>query len=80
MKGLISKLKQVSKLVTFVLLLIDISTWLIIVIQTWGQLEYLNLLSEFTLGMVRDIIPYFSLTAIERISNWDIIKSIKKGG
>lgn len=74
-----NKLKQWSKMLTAVLLLIEFITWLIIALQIRKDAAYITTLADFTNTMVATVIPYFSLTAIERISNFDILKQIKKG-
>ena len=74
-----NKLKQWSKMLTAVLLLIEFITWLIIALQIRKDAAYITTLSDFTNTMVATVIPYFSLTAIDRISNFYILKQIKKG-
>ena len=68
------KIKQWSKWITLVLLLTQIITWVInvaFVIQGKAEVYMLN---ECTNNMFISVMPYFALTAVERVTNLDSIK------
>lgn len=58
---------QFSKMVTIILLLMNFATWLIILINTWGNLDYIHVLSDFITTTTVSVMPYFALTVADRI-------------
>ena len=68
------KLKQWSKWITLVLLLTQLVTWFINVIFVLSGNADVYVLNECTNNMFVSVLPYFALTAIERVTNLESIK------
>lgn len=62
-----SKKVQFSKIITLVLLVMNFLTWLVILIRTWGEIEYLHLLPDFLTTTTTSILPYCTIAVADRI-------------
>lgn len=80
-----SKLLQVSKLITMILLLMHLITWLVVLVMVvrTNDVNNLPILTSYTSDVVSSVMPYFTLTCVERVTNSDVITKIttvlKKG-
>lgn len=80
-----SKFTQVSKFITLILLIMSIITWFINLVMVVKSRDVNNLpiLNDCTNNTVQIVLPYFSLTCVERVTNSDVITKIttvlKKG-
>ena len=68
------KLKQWSRWITLVLLLTQITTWIINVVFVISGNSDVSILNECTNNMFISVMPYFTLTAIERVTNLESLK------
>ena len=68
------RLKQWSRWITLVLLLTQIITWIINVIFVINGNADVYVLNDCTNNMFISVMPYFALTAIERVTNLESIK------
>lgn len=69
---------QYSKIVTSIVLSIITITWLIGLIRYWSSIEYFNYILDYTQAMALGVLPYFCLSAVDRIVYWQEAKN--KGG
>ena len=80
-----SKFLQVSKLITMILLLMHLATWCVVLVKVTptSEVENLRILTEYTSDIVSSVMPYFTLTCVERVTNSDLLNKIttvlKKG-
>ena len=66
---------QFSKVITvFILVLISI-TWLIGLVTYWDELDHFNYLLDYTQSMALGVIPYFCLSATDRMVYWQEAKN-----
>ena len=68
------KLKQWSRWITLVLLLTQIITWVINVLFVCFGGADLSVLNDCSHNMFISVMPYFGLTALERVTNLDSIQ------
>ena len=68
------KLKQWSRWITLVLLLTQIITWIINVVFVISGNSDVSILNDCTNNMFISVMPYFALTAIERVTNLESLK------
>ena len=75
---MLGKIKQWSKAITLFLVFTEFITWLLIFHVARNDYTYLDTLINHTSGMFTAVMPYFALTMVERITNWDQITNIFK--
>lgn len=67
---------QFSKVVTGIILLIITITWAVGLIRYWNHIELFNYLLDYTQAMSLGVLPYFILSATDRL----VYISENKGG
>lgn len=61
------KALQFSKIITLVLIAMNFITWLLGLIFFWKELDYFNYMLEFTKSLSEIVLPYFCLSAADRM-------------
>lgn len=69
---------QFSKIVTAFILIIITITWLIGLVVYWKELDYFNYLLDYTQSIALGVMPYFVLSAADRLVYIQEIKNKKQ--
>lgn len=64
---MVKKTLQFSKIITIVLILMNISTWALGLVLYFDELDYFNYMLEFTKSLSEVVLPYFCLSAADRV-------------
>ena len=62
-----NKKYQFSKIITAFLLTIITITWLIGLVVYWKELDYFNYILDYTQSVALGVMPYFVLSATDRL-------------
>lgn len=63
---MIKKTLQFSKIITIVLIFMNILTWALGLVLYFDELDYFNYMLEFTKSLSEVVLPYFCLSAADR--------------
>ena len=64
---MVKKTLQFSKIITLVLILMNICTWVLGLVLYFNELDYFNYMLDFTRSLSEVILPYFCLSAADRM-------------
>ena len=64
---MVKKVLQFSKVITVVLILMNIVTWGLGLWLYFDELDYFNYMLEFTKSLSEVVLPYFCLSATDRM-------------
>lgn len=64
---MVKKTLQFSKIITVILILMNIVTWSLGLVFFWEELDYFNYMLEFTKSLSEVVLPYFCLSAADRM-------------
>ena len=69
---------QFSKVITAFILLIITLTWLVGLIVYWNELDHFNYLLEYTQSIALGVMPYFVLSATDRLVYYQEAKNKRR--
>lgn len=64
---MIKKTLQFSKIITIVLIFMNILTWVLGLVLYFNELDYYSYMLEFTKSLSEVVLPYFCLSAADRM-------------
>lgn len=64
---MVKKVMQFSKIITLVLIVMNIVTWGVGMYLYWNELDHFSYMLDFTKSLAEVVLPYFCLSAADRM-------------